>query len=66
MNRKLNEVLAGIKPVDESHGPAIQARLDNLTKPLGSLGCLEELAKRYCLITARTGQRFKVKQGAER
>ena len=53
MNRKLNEVLAGIKPVDESRGPAIQARLDNLTKPLGSLGRLEELAKRYCLITGR-------------
>jgi len=34
---KLREVLKGIKPVDESRGPAIQARLDNLTKPLGSL-----------------------------
>lgn len=29
----------------------IQARLDNLTKPRGSLGRLEEFAERYCMIT---------------
>lgn len=52
MNR-LQEVLKSIKPVDESRSAAIQARLDNLTKPLGSLGRLEELAKRYCLITGK-------------
>ena len=50
---KLREILKNIKPVDESRAPAIQARLDNLTKPLGSLGRLEELARRYCLITGR-------------
>lgn len=47
---KLQEVLRAIKPVDESRTAAIQARLDNLTKPQGSLGRLEELARRYCLI----------------
>ena len=50
---KLQDILKNIKPVDESRAPAIQARLDNLTKPLGSLGRLEELARRYCLITGR-------------
>jgi nicotinate-nucleotide--dimethylbenzimidazole phosphoribosyltransferase len=42
-----------IQPVDESRTPSIQARLDSLTKPQGSLGRLEELARRYCLITGR-------------
>jgi nicotinate-nucleotide--dimethylbenzimidazole phosphoribosyltransferase len=50
---KLQEILKSIKPVDESRTAAIQARLDNLTKPQGSLGRLEELAKRYCLITGK-------------
>ncbi len=49
----LQEVLNGIRPVDESRTAAIQARLDNLTKPQGSLGRLEELARRYCLITGK-------------
>jgi len=31
----------------------VQAQLDALTKPQGSLGRLEELATRYCLITGR-------------
>jgi nicotinate-nucleotide--dimethylbenzimidazole phosphoribosyltransferase len=50
---KLQEILKSIKPVDESRAAAIQARLDNLTKPQGSLGRLEELARRYCLITGK-------------
>src|SRR5512136_2182046 len=49
----LNEVIKSIKPVDGSRTAAIQARLDNLTKPQGSLGRLEELARRYCLITGK-------------
>jgi nicotinate-nucleotide--dimethylbenzimidazole phosphoribosyltransferase len=53
MKGKLGEVLAGIQPVDESRAPEIQSRLDNLTKPQGSLGRLEELARRYCLITGK-------------
>jgi nicotinate-nucleotide--dimethylbenzimidazole phosphoribosyltransferase len=47
---RLNEVIRRIQPVDESRSAGIQARLDNLTKPRGSLGRLEELARRYCLI----------------
>jgi len=50
---KLQEVLKRILPVDTSRTNAIQAQLDNLTKPQGSLGRLEELAKKYCLITGK-------------
>jgi nicotinate-nucleotide--dimethylbenzimidazole phosphoribosyltransferase len=50
---RLQEIITGIKPVDDSRSAAVQARLDNLTKPQGSLGRLEELAKRYCLITGK-------------
>ncbi|MFC2091580.1 nicotinate-nucleotide--dimethylbenzimidazole phosphoribosyltransferase [Elusimicrobiota bacterium] len=46
----LNKYLADIKEIDYSLESEIQAKLDNLTKPVGSLGRLEELAKKYCLI----------------
>lgn len=51
--KTLNEVINSIQPVDNSRMSAIQARLDDLTKPQGSLGRLEELARRYCLITGK-------------
>ncbi len=50
---KLQETIKNIQPVDTSRTNAIQARLDNLTKPQGSLGRLEELARKYCLITGK-------------
>jgi nicotinate-nucleotide--dimethylbenzimidazole phosphoribosyltransferase len=50
---KLQEVLKNIQPVDTSRTNAVQAQLDNLTKPQGSLGRLEELAKKYCLVTGK-------------
>jgi nicotinate-nucleotide--dimethylbenzimidazole phosphoribosyltransferase len=50
---KLQDVIKKIQPVDMSRSNIVQARLDNLTKPQGSLGRLEELAKKYCLITGR-------------
>jgi nicotinate-nucleotide--dimethylbenzimidazole phosphoribosyltransferase len=53
MMRKLEEVLKSIYPVETSRTNAVQAQLDNLTKPQGSLGRLEELARKYCLITGR-------------
>ncbi len=49
----LSDTLERINPVDQSRADAIQKRLDNKTKPLGSLGRLEELAKRVCLITGK-------------
>ena len=39
-----------IHPIDRSLEPAIQAKIDNLNKPKGSLGRLEELAMQVCLI----------------
>ena len=39
-----------ITPLDKSLEPAIVDKIDNLTKPKGSLGRLEEIATRICLI----------------
>ena len=39
-----------IKAVDESLKEAIQQKIDNLNKPKGSLGRLEELAMQICLV----------------
>ena len=39
-----------IQSVDNSLQPAILAKIDNLNKPKGSLGRLEELAMQICLI----------------
>jgi nicotinate-nucleotide--dimethylbenzimidazole phosphoribosyltransferase len=50
MRTRFDALIAGIAPVDRSLAPAAQAHLDNLTKPQGSLGRLEELALRLVLI----------------
>ena len=39
-----------IIPVNQSLREAIQQKIDNLNKPKGSLGRLEELAMQICLI----------------
>ena len=39
-----------IRPVDETMRPEIQAKIDNLNKPKGSLGRLESLAMQVCLV----------------
>lgn len=39
-----------VKPVDESLRPKIQTKIDNLNKPLGSMGELEKLAMQVCLV----------------
>lgn len=49
----LETTVAQIQPVDACLGKRAQARLDRLTKPLGSLGRLEELARRYVAIVAQ-------------
>ena len=47
----LQEVCGRIQPLDASLRAMAQSRLDRLTKPLGSLGRLEELATQYVAIT---------------
>lgn len=46
-----NEAIQQIRPVDQVYLQRVQARLDRLTKPLRSLGRLEELAARYVAMT---------------
>src|SRR5262245_2249342 len=47
---RLSRLVSAIAPPDESAGPVIQRHLDSLTKPPGSLGRLEELARRLAII----------------
>ncbi len=46
----LTETLAAIEPVDSALLERAQAKLDRKTKPLGSLGRLEEFARRFAAI----------------
>jgi nicotinate-nucleotide--dimethylbenzimidazole phosphoribosyltransferase len=55
----LAAALEAIRPVDPEKMAAVQARLDQQTKPRGSLGRLEELARRYVAITGRDDIRQK-------
>lgn len=48
----LQQTISSIRSPDHSLAPAIQAHLDDLTKPQGSLGRLEEIFMRYALATA--------------
>ncbi len=50
----LHRVMESIKPLDPRYIAHASARLDNLTKPKGSLGALEEFAKRVVAITEDT------------
>ena len=52
--KKWPDILNSIQPVDISLEEKILNRLDSLTKPKGSLGRLEEIALRYCLIRGKT------------
>jgi nicotinate-nucleotide--dimethylbenzimidazole phosphoribosyltransferase len=49
----LEQTLKRIRPLDFTLAKLAQARLDQLTKPRGSLGRLEELAVRCALITGQ-------------
>lgn len=50
----LEKVTKGIEPADREMMRKARERVDNLTKPLGSLGRLEEMAVRLCGITGST------------
>jgi nicotinate-nucleotide--dimethylbenzimidazole phosphoribosyltransferase len=49
--KELKNSIESIRQVNHEPEPKVQAHLNNLTKPHGSLGRLEEIALRYCLIT---------------
>jgi len=51
--RRITEAIEKIKPIDTEILKETQRRLDSLTKPIGSLGRLEELAKTVVAITGR-------------
>ncbi|MDD5495756.1 MAG: nicotinate-nucleotide--dimethylbenzimidazole phosphoribosyltransferase [Candidatus Omnitrophica bacterium] len=59
--RKFDETIQRIQKIDFSLAKATQRRLDNLTKPLGSLGRLEELAKQIVEITKKERPSLKKK-----
>jgi len=48
--REIEAVVRRIGPVDAAVADRVQRRLDKLTKPRGSLGKLEDLARRYAAI----------------
>ena len=59
--KKINEVIAEIEDLDSDLMGKAQERLDNLTKPQGSLGRLEELAKLIVGITRKESPTLKNK-----
>ncbi|GIX48085.1 MAG: nicotinate-nucleotide--dimethylbenzimidazole phosphoribosyltransferase [Candidatus Tectimicrobiota bacterium] len=58
---RLDDTLAQIEPVAAALAAQAQQHLDRLTKPRGSLGRLEELAKRYVAITGQLPPRLGAK-----
>jgi nicotinate-nucleotide--dimethylbenzimidazole phosphoribosyltransferase len=54
----LDETLKQIRPLDHSSEDAAQRRLDSLTKPQGSLGRLEDLARRIAVIQGKVPPRL--------
>ncbi|MEK7376247.1 MAG: nicotinate-nucleotide--dimethylbenzimidazole phosphoribosyltransferase [Candidatus Margulisiibacteriota bacterium] len=57
----LNETISKIVKLDDSMSEETQKRLDNLTKPQGSLGKLEDLAKQIVEITRIKNPKLKNK-----
>ncbi len=48
--KDLKKVIEGIRPLNEDYMKRAQDKLDNLTKPIGSLGRLEKIARQYAAI----------------
>ena len=62
MREELQQLLDCIKPVSRSMSDAARAHLDDLTKPQGSLGRLEEIALNYVLATGSLTPRLAKKK----
>ncbi|MDD5079247.1 MAG: nicotinate-nucleotide--dimethylbenzimidazole phosphoribosyltransferase [Candidatus Omnitrophica bacterium] len=58
---RIADTVKQIQPIDQNIIQRTQKRLDNLTKPLGSLGRLEELAKQICGISGKDSPSLKNK-----
>jgi nicotinate-nucleotide--dimethylbenzimidazole phosphoribosyltransferase len=54
----LEQTIAAVQPLDLQAEGAVSARLDTLTKPLGSLGYLEDCVRRYAAIRHDSTARF--------
>lgn len=50
MNERLQGIVEAVEALSPTMGDAAQARLDDLTKPQGSLGRLEELARQIYMV----------------
>jgi len=61
MNEKLKHIIENIPTLDTSISVKTQKILDNLTKPIGSLGELEEIAKRVAIISGHEKPKIKNK-----
>jgi nicotinate-nucleotide--dimethylbenzimidazole phosphoribosyltransferase len=59
---RLEETIKSIKPIDQSFLEKAQNRLDSLTKPRGSLGKLEDFAKKVVAIKEELPPRMKKKR----
>ncbi len=59
--KKIKQTLQQIKPLDKETMEKTQARLDDLTKPPGSLGVLEKIAKQIAGITGRVIPKLPIK-----
>ena len=59
--KRLNEIIDTIEKIDYSLAEETQRRLNNLTKPQGSLGRLEELAKQIVEVTKIRSPKLKNK-----
>ncbi len=60
--KRYEQTIARIKPVSHELETLVQAHLNDLTKPPGSLGRLEELAQQVCLIQNTVEPRIGVKR----
>ena len=50
LDERLANILETINPIEETFKSAAQAKIDSKTKPIGSLGKIEDLAVKLCLI----------------